>query len=137
MRCRPASAPGLNANKSWPLCGTFINVPVSNSVDGSGTGGGVNTGSGLGAGVVAETETLSAGGVGDGLTIGRGLFSSGTVTAVDIEPPSSSSIAAGFPTAKPLDRRDAFRSQHEHAAGINQKGAALLGQRDSTLRTIE
>ena len=97
IRCRPASDPGLNANKSWPLCGTFINVPVSNSVDGSGTGGGVNTGSGLGAGVVAETETLSAGGFGDGLTIGRGLFSSGTVTAVDIEPPSSSSIAAGFP----------------------------------------
>src|SRR5437588_11096176 len=97
MRCRPASAPGLNPNSSWPLCVTVMSAPVSISVDGSGAGIAVVTGRAVGAGVVTARGTLLIVGDGNGLIVGRMSFGFGTVTAVDIEPPSNSSIAAGFP----------------------------------------
>jgi len=101
MRCRPASDPGLNANTISPVCGTVTSAPVSSSVDGSGVGGTVYTGRAVGPGVELESLFRAALIVGDGtgliVAVGRMSAGFGTVTAVDIEPPSRSSIAAGFP----------------------------------------
>src|SRR5437868_5577486 len=90
MRCRPASAPGLKAKTTSPASDTVMRAPLSVSVDRPtvGTGGTVGV-----AFVVLLIGTAAIVGEGGGLivAVGRMSFGFGTVTDVDIVPPSSSS----------------------------------------------